>query len=419
MCAITSKASLLRSKNMTALAEIPYGLYWSTPFSRWQGALSQLHSLKFAAHVAKGELAARNLDTAIFDFGVLGMTRPERGHFYGLPWFMSLAGGGAVAGPMVSQACATSARALQTAAREVAAGSASCALAVACDRTSNGPHIYYPNPGGGGGTGEAENFILDNMACDPFGGHSMVQTAENVAKKFGIGLAEQHELVLRREAQYQAALAQDRAFQKRYMRLPFAVPDARFRKTAATLEGDEGIRFSTPEGLAALKPVIEGGTVTYGGQTHPADGNAAIVVTNAVRARALSRDPAIRIELLAFGQSRAALAYMPEAPIEAAQRALAGAQLNIRDLAAINTHNPFAVNDLAFAKATGADVASMNNYGSSLVYGHPNAPTGMRSTIELIEELVQRGGGNGLFVGCAAGDSAMAVLLRVDIRKDR
>jgi hypothetical protein len=43
----------------------------------------------------------------------------------------------------------------------------------------------------------------------------------------------------------------------------------------------------------------------------------------------------------------------------------------------------------------------------------------MRSTIELIEELVQRGGGNGLFVGCAAGDSAMAVLLRVDIRKGR
>jgi acetyl-CoA acetyltransferase len=127
---------------MNALAEIPYGLYWSTPFSRWQGALSQLHSLKFAAHVARAELAARGLDAGVFDFGVLGMTRPERGCFYGLPWLMALAGGGTVPGPTVSQACATSARALQTAAREVAAGGASCALAIACDRTSNGPHIY-------------------------------------------------------------------------------------------------------------------------------------------------------------------------------------------------------------------------------------------------------------------------------------
>ncbi|MFO1375661.1 MAG: thiolase family protein [Steroidobacteraceae bacterium] len=402
---------------MPVLAEIPHGLYWSTPFARWQGGLSQLHSLKLAAHVAKRELAARGLDAGLFDFGVLGTTRPERGCFYGLPWLMSLCGGPKVAGPTVSQACATSARALQTAVREVAAGDATCALAIACDRTSNGPHLYYPNPGGSGGTGEAEDFILDNMACDPFGGHSMTQTAENVAKKFGVGLVEQHDLVLRREEQYRSALADDRAFQRRYMSLPFAVPDARFRRTVATLEGDEGIRFSTAEGLAALKPVIEGGTVTYGAQTHPADGNAAIVVTSPGRARELARDPAIRIGIRGFGTARAELAFMPEAPIEAARRALTAAGLGVHDLAAINTHNPFAVNDIAFAKATGTDVMRMNNHGSSLVYGHPNAPTGLRATIELIEELVLRGGGLGLFVGCAAGDSAMAVVIGVDARK--
>lgn len=201
------------------------------------------------------------------------------------------------------------------------------------------------------------------------------------------------------------------------MRLPFAVPDAKFRRAVATLDGDEGIRFSTAEGLAALKPVIEGGTVTYGAQTHPADGNAAIVVTTPGRARELARDPSIRIAILGFGIARAELAFMPEAPIEAARRALTAAGLGVHDLAAINTHNPFAVNDIAFAKATGTDVMRMNNHGSSLVYGHPNAPTGLRATIELIEELVLRGGGLGLFVGCAAGDSAMAVVIGVDARK--
>ena len=84
---------------------------------------------------------------------------------------------------------------------------------------------------------------------------------------------------------------------------------------------------------------------------------------------------------------------MPAAPIEAAQRALVAANLKMADLAAIKSHNPFAVNDSIFARATGAKVEAMNNYGCSLNLGHPQAPTGMRSMIELIEELVIKGGG--------------------------
>lgn len=82
-------------------------------------------------------------------------------------------------------------------------------------------------------------------------------------------------------------------------------------------------------------------------------------------------------------------------------------------MAAIKTHNPFIVNDIVFARAFGIDVAQMNNFGCSLVWGHPQGPTGIRSVIELIEELALRGGGYGLFTGCAAGDTAMAVILHV------
>ena len=79
----------------------------------------------------------------------------------------------------------------------------------------------------------------------------------------------------------------------------------------------------------------------------------------------------------------------------------------------MKSHNPFAVNDIVFARETGFDVMAMNNYGCSLVWGHPQGPTGLRAIIELVEELVMRGGGRGLFHGCAAGDSAMAVVLEV------
>ena len=188
---------------------IPYGSYWSTPFARWQGAFSQLHSLRFAAHVAREEFAQRRIDPQVFDFAVLGTTRPERSAFYGVPWLMGLAGAGHVAGPTISQACATSVRVLQTVVREVAAGDSTVALAIACDRTSNGPHLYYPNPAGAGGTGEAEDFIRENMACDPLGRHSMTQTAENVARRYGIGRSEQHDVVLRRDLARQRGSAYD------------------------------------------------------------------------------------------------------------------------------------------------------------------------------------------------------------------
>jgi len=396
--------------------EVPYGGYWSTPYARWQGSLSHLHSLRFAAHVTAQELAVRKIDPSVFDYGVLGMTRPERGSFYGLPWLMGLAGAGHVGGPTVSQACATSVRSAQSAVQEVDAGMASCALAVTCDRTSNGPHIYFPDPRAPGGTGVAEDVIMDNMNCDPLGNHSMTQTAENVAAKHGITTGEQHDVLLRREEQYGDALAEDHAFQKRYMSLPFAVPDARFRKEAASLDGDEGVRLSTRESLATLRPVIEGGTVTFGGQTHPADGNSAMIFAKPELAKEISRDPGIRIEVLGFGLSRAALAFMPEATIGAAEKALQLADISLDKIDAIKTHNPFALNDIVFAKETGADLNQMNNYGCSLVWGHPNAPTGLRSTIELIEELVLRGGGTGLFTGCAAGDTAMAMIVKVGER---
>jgi acetyl-CoA acetyltransferase len=107
---------------------------------------------------------------------------------------------------------------------------------------------------------------------------------------------------------------------------------------------------------------------------------------------------------------------MPEAPLGAASSALQLADLSFDDMDAIKTHNPFAVNDIVFSRDAGVPLKNINNFGCSLIWGHPQAPTGMRSVIELIEELVLRGGGRGLFTGCAAGDSAMALVLEVDNR---
>jgi acetyl-CoA acetyltransferase len=318
---------------------------------------------------------------------------------------------------MIGQACATGARVMALAGFELEVSASAreerVILTITADRCSNGPHIYYPNPMGPGGTGAAEDWVWDNFGHDPFAKNAMIETAENVAEEAGITREEQDEMTFLRYQQYGQAVKDDSAFLRRFMVIPFEVKDARGRKVLSTVDGDEGVFPTTAEGLAKLKPVIEGGTVTYGTQTHPADGNCGVIVTTRERARELSRDSNVEIQLLSYGEARVKKGYMAMGVVPAARQALSRAGIAIEDVKVIKTHNPFAVNDIYLCRDMGVKPEAMNNYGSSLIYGHPQGPTGHRLIIELIEELVLVGGGYGLFAGCAAGDTAAAVVLRV------
>jgi acetyl-CoA acetyltransferase len=135
-------------------------------------------------------------------------------------------------------------------------------------------------------------------------------------------------------------------------------------------------------------------------------------MTSTERARELAAGQGV-VRILATGYARVAKTHMPEAPVPAALAALADAALDISQVDAVTTHNPFAINDIYFSRMTGYPLERMNNYGCSLIFGHPQAPTGLRCIAELIEELRIRGGGVGLFTGCAAGDTGAAVVLLV------
>ncbi|HEX6207644.1 MAG TPA: thiolase family protein [Actinomycetota bacterium] len=389
-------------------AAIPLGAAWSSPFARWQGPFAELSSIDLAASVTTRALADRGIPAEAMRQLVFGWTVPQPGIFYGAPTLAGRIGAPGISGSMVSQACATSVAAIDVAAM-AAEGGRGPNLVVVADRTSNGPHLVYPSPSSRGGTVRSEDWVMDNFACDPWAGESMIATAEHVATEAGFTRDEIDRVALLRYEQYERALDDDRAFQRRYM-VPVEIPQG--RGEPVVVEADAGVYPTTKEGLAKLQPVEPDGVITFGSQTHPADGAAGAVVADESSARELGDGGVVRI--LSSGFSRVEKARMPKATVPAAREALADAGLGIEDLDVVMTHNPFAVNDLWFSLETGYPVEDMNPFGCSLVYGHPQGPTGARGVAEVIEALRARGGGVGLFTGCAAGDTGGALVLHVD-----
>jgi acetyl-CoA acetyltransferase family protein len=396
---------------MLTKAYIPYGGYYSSPFCRWQGKMANENAIELGAKTARRWFLNRDLDPTVVEYVYYGITVAQHYMFHSHNWAAAMLVDGKknLPGLMINQACTTSTTCIHLAAVNIEVGTYETAFALMSDRCSNGPHTVWAQPLGPGGEVESENWMMDNFT-DP--GHRLmqVQTGENVSAEAGITRQECDAVALRRYEQYLDALKDDRAFQKRYM---FPVEVKISRKQTVMVEEDEGITPSTAEGLAKLKPVEPNGVLTFGSQTHPADGNCGFIVTTREKAKELSTDPKTEVQIMSYGFARAKKAFMAQAPVPAAQMALKNAGLSVTDMKAIKTHNPFAVNDLYMSKQMDVDVMGMNNYGSSLIYGHPQSPTAGRLIAELVEELVILGGGYGLWAGCAAGDTGAALVVKV------
>jgi acetyl-CoA acetyltransferase len=400
---------------MLTKAFIPYKGYYSTPFCRWQGKMSTANSISLAAETAKKWMDSKEWDKSMLEYLVFGITISQYHQFYGSTWAASLLDAGDIPGVTLSQACTTSTTCIYTAAAGVETGLYNNVLTLMTDRCSNGPHTIWPNPLGPGAEVISENWMMDNFNSDPNVGLKMIETAENVAKEGGFTKEDADALTLRRYEQYLMSLENDREFQKGYM---FPAEVKLSRKKTIVVDEDEGVTPTTKEGLERLKPVIPGGILSFGCQTFPADGNCALLVTTEDKAKELSDDPSLAVQVVSYGYSRAKGGFMAAAPVPAANMALEKAGLKVTDMKAIKTHNPFIANDLYMAQqmnidAYGTDDLGFNNYGSSLIYGHPQGPTAGRNIIEGIEEVAQKGGGYLLWAGCAAGDTGGALVLKI------
>jgi acetyl-CoA acetyltransferase len=386
-------------------ARIPYGTWGSSFFPAWQtSALAEVNIGQFAGEAMNRILGLRQVPNDRLDYLVIGSTIPWHWKFWNAP-LVATCLGHRVPGYHMEQACATGLQAALLGGAEVQAGCDVVGV-LTFDRTSDSPVGVFPERRAHERTLPISD-VWDNFGFDPATGNAMIATAGKAARAHKIDRREVDEIAYYRHAQYFEA--KESGFLDRVM-VPLDVLDVR-GKHLGRVDDDLGVR---PLSMAGLREMRELDTcVTGGTQTHPADGMAALLVTNADAAKELSPRPEIDIRFVGKTEVRTSPSMMPEAPALAVQKLLKRCGLTMNDMAVVKNHNPFAVNDAIFAKLLEYDWREMNKTGSSLVWGHPQGPTLTRLLIEALEEAVSLGGGNVLLFGCAAGDVGIAALFKV------
>jgi acetyl-CoA acetyltransferase len=389
---------------------IPYGTWGSSYFPAWQmSPLAEVNIGQFAGEAMNRILGKRRVPKGRLEYLVIGSTVPWHWKFWNAPLVASCLGQ-RLPGYHVEQACATGLQATVLACAEVQGGSYDVVGVLTFDRTSDSPVGVFPERRAYERT-LALSDVWDNFGFDPATGGAMIATAGLAARAYKIDRREVDELTFYRYEQYFNAL--DSGFLDRVL-VPMEILNVQGR-VLGKVDSDTGIRKLTLQGLSEMRELDT--CVTGGTQTHASDGMAALLVTSAEKARELSPRPEIDIQLVAKAEVRAHPGMMPAAPAYAVRKLLTRTGLTMADLAVVKNHNPFAVNDVIFAKELDYDWHKMNTTGCSLVWGHPQGPTLTRVIIEALEEAVDRGGGYVLVFGCAAGDVGIAAILNVTERR--
>ncbi|UCG60818.1 MAG: thiolase family protein [Candidatus Zixiibacteriota bacterium] len=395
-----------KSAAMFANARIPYGTWGSSFFPAWQmSALAEVNIGQFAGEAMNRIMGLRKVPIDVLEYLIIGSTIPWHWKFWTAPLVASCMDH-RIPGYHMEQACATGLQAVILAAAEIQAGSKEVVGVLTFDRTSDSPVGVFPERRAHRRT-EVLADVWDNFGFDPATGRAMIGCAGLAARKYKTDRKEVDELAFYRYDQY--FKAKDSGFLDRVL-VPLDVLNVQGR-FLGRIDSDAGVRKLTLEGLRAM-PELDT-CVTGGTQTHASDGMATLLVTTKEKARELSPRPDIDIQFVGKIDIRTDPSLMPEAPALAVQQLLEKTGLTMADMTVVKNHNPFAVNDVIFAKVLDYDWHRMNETGCPLVWGHPQGPTLTRVIIEAFEEAVSLGGGYVLIFGCAAGDVGIAAIFKV------
>ncbi|GED83571.1 thiolase family protein [Streptomyces sp. 6-11-2] len=387
-----------------------------TPIGRYNGALASVRPDDLAAHAIR-ELMARTpgLDPVRIDdvyFGNANGAGEENrnvarmaGLLAGLPT--------SVPGVTVNRLCASGLEAVIQAARAIALGDASVAVAGGVESMTRAPYVL-PKPDRAFPAGHAEMYSttlgwrMVNPRMEPQWTVPLGESAELIAEKHKISREQQDEFAL--ASHQKAARAQAEGLFDPEL-APVPVP--RRKGDPVVLAADESVRPDTSlAAMAKLKPSFrtENGTVTAGNASPLNDGAAALLLTDEEGLKATGREPLARIS--AGGVSATDPHYFGLAPVEAVNRALAKAGRTIADLDTLELNEAFAAQVLGcVAEWPEFDPDILNPQGGAIALGHPLGASGARLAGTVAHQLARKGRGVGVATLCIGVGQGLALVL--------
>ena len=377
-----------------------------TPIGKFGGALSGLTAAELGGAAARAAIERSGLPADAVNETIFGHARqagggPNTGRQVsrraGVP--------DAVPAYTVNKACASSLKAITLGALTIGAGENDVVLAGGTECMSATPYLLTRvRFGMRMGHGEVvDGMYRDGFLC-PLCGQLMGETAETLAREYGIARADQDAYAA--ESQRRAAEA---AKAGRFADEIVAVRVAG-KKGDVEVSRDEHPRpDTTAETLGRLPPVFDpGGSVHAGNSSGITDGAAAVLLGTEEAARRAGVEPLARVT--AWTSAGVDPARMGIGPVPAVRALLAKTGLSPDAVDLIELNEAFAVQVLACARDLPFDLARVNVNGGAIALGHPIGATGARIATTLVHEMKRRGARRGIATLCVSGGMGMAVL---------
>ena len=389
-----------------------------TPQVDYQGAFADANPIDLGIKAARSVLARAGVDAAQVDSVVTGNMAPGGFDQFYVARHIGLYAGVRQEVPALNaqRICGTGFELFRQAGEQIATGAATLALVVGTESMTRNPIAAFDHRGGfrlGAPVG-FKDYMWE--ALDDPAAVSMIQTAENLARQYGITRVEVDAFASQSFAR--AVAAQEAGWlageivpvASETFALDGYKPRAiRLAGKATVADRDTHPRPTPPEVLAKLRTVFKDGVQTGGNSSALTDAAAAALVGNAAAVARWGRAPLARVA------AAAVVGVPPEimgiGPAPAIRLLLERSDLALADVARFEINEAQGAQTLAVARELGLDLERLNVKGGAIALGHPLAATGVRLTITVARQLKEIGARWGVASACIGGGQGIALLI--------
>ncbi len=378
-----------------------------TPVGAFQGSFASLSALDLAQVAMKEALQRAGITSQEVDECIMGNVlpaglgqNPARQACLRAGWPVEV---GCIT---VNKVCGSGLKAVMLAAQAVACGDAQVVVAGGMESMTNAPYLL-PRQRMGYRMGDGK--VVDSMVHDGLWDHinefHMGMSAEYCAQKYGVSRQDQDQFAA---DSYAKALRAQQAGKFKDEIVPVSVPQR--KGEPRVVENDEGIRESSLEQLARLRPVFKkDGSVTAGNASTLNDGAAALVVMSRERAQELGCRPLVKLG--AQGAAGIDPKYVLVAPMYSIPKVCAKQGIDPKDIELHEINEAFAASSVAVQRALELDPERININGGAISIGHPIGASGARVLTTLIYAMKQSGAATGMASLCLGGGEAVSLFL--------